>query len=162
MPKKFNQEICDVVGALDAEEVPVKEIQRRLNHGEAGLDHKHKIGERTVYEYRDRARDQVARSEALQDPAAHSIAALKLRIRERFAQEIAHLEKLPIGKLNSKARVDLHHCFIKLDDMERREQKAQKRQGGSKLGEGQGGSPKAEESTVERMAREQREGPPQT
>jgi hypothetical protein len=157
MPKKFNQQICDVVGALDSAGVPVKEIERRLNEGEAGLDHKVKISTRTIYEYRQRAREQITRKKALEDPAAHSIAALKLRIRERYSQEIDFYERIPPGKLTSEQRTALHHVFIKLDDIQRREAIADRRPGRTGKDGPASTTPDKPESAVERLAREQRE-----
>lgn len=153
MPKKFNQEIVDVVAALDRADVGVEEITRRLNEGEAGLDHKVDIAQRTVYDYRVRAREEATREKLAEDPTAHSITALKILIRERFAQEIAHLEALPIGKLGGKPATDLHQLFVKLDDMERREFLAQKRGGRSAPKSPNDDNGDQPEGAVERLAR---------
>lgn len=127
MPRKFNQDIYEVVAALLAADVSVEEITRRLNEGEAGLDHRVPIAKRTVYDYRTRIREDQENEEAAQDPGAHSIIALKQRAIDRIAKEIIYLEKRPAGKITKDQASTLRRLFSALDDMERRELIAQKR-----------------------------------
>lgn len=161
MPKKFNDEILEVVGALDREDIAVKEITRRLNQDEAGFGYAVQISERSVYDYRAAHRKKNGpppTNEIDRDRTAHSITALKQRAIERVAKELIHLEKTPIGKLGGKPATDLHQLFIKLDDMERREQIAQKRRGRSPAnGNSNGKGDEKPESAVERLAREAKE-----
>jgi hypothetical protein len=158
MPKKFNQAIEDVIAALDREKVPPKEITRRLNEDEAGLGFKVDIAQRSVYDIRERARKEAAREDVDLDATAHSIASVKKLALDRIAREIRYYEDVPPGKLTGGHATALRRLFSTLDDMERRERVAQKRRPAGNNGSGTASTdPEEAESTVERMARIQRE-----
>lgn len=159
MPKKFNEAVYEVVGALDRAEprVPVKEITRRLNENEAGLGHAIDISERSVYDYRaayHREHGPPPSGDVDQDATAHSIASLKKRTLERIAIEIQHYEQVKPGQLTGGQATTLRRLFSTLDDMERREQVAEKRRGRPALKAKGNGQPAKEETAIERLARE--------
>jgi hypothetical protein len=163
MPKKFNDEILEVVGALDREDVAVKEIARRLNQDEAGFGYEVKISERSVYDYRAAYRKKNGpppTNEIDQDRTAHSIEALKKRALERIAREIQAYEQIAPGKMTGDQASTMRRLFSTMDDMERREQIAEKRRGRSPASaNGNGKGDDKPESAVERLAREAREKP---
>lgn len=157
MPAKFNETVCDIVGALDRENVAVKEITRRLNDGEAGLDYAVDISERSVYDYRAayRKRHGPPPTEEIGDQTFPSTVAAKKRILERVFRELQYLETVPAGKLTQDDATLLRRLFATVDDAERREQMAEKRRGRSPSKAN--GKPEKQETAIERLAREARE-----
>lgn len=158
MPPKFNNAVYEFVGALDREGVAVKEITRRLNNNEAGFGHKVPISQRSVYDYRAafrRDNGPPPTGDIQPDQTANSIAALKTRALERIATEIRYVEELPPGKMRGEDVTKLKRAFAALDDMQRREENAEKRKG--KRGAAQNGQQPKSLSAIEQLAQRARE-----
>ena len=163
MPKLYNQAVRDVCGALRHEGVRPKEIVRRLNNDEAGLGFPVEIKERRVYEYIEdyNAEHGPPPGPEDEDQTLDSMRRLRRRAIALIQREITTLEKRRPGKLSVKESQALKAHFATLDDMERREEAAEKRRGKTPArpapnGNGNGQS-KGAESALERVAREQRE-----
>jgi hypothetical protein len=154
--KQFNGKVFEIVGALDREKVAVKEITRRLNEDECGLGYEVSISERSVYDYRVKYRKDHGPPPTgdVEDKTAQSIEALKRRTLERIAIEIQHYETIRPGEMTGDQVGVLRRLFSTMDDMERREQVAEKRRGRSASrpkGNGNGQDPP--ESAIEAIAR---------
>jgi hypothetical protein len=157
MARRYDtKEIRDTIGALDAAKLPVKEILRRLKAGEAGLKcGSISISERQVYNYRLQYREEHGPPEnPSDDDTLHSIAALEQRMVKLLAREVATMERKRAGKLTAvdSRTLDAHHKA--LVSMQRRAATAPRSKSPTSNGNGSG---PAEESPLQRLAREQQE-----
>lgn len=163
MPKRYPKQARDFSVQLYLSGLRVPEITRRFNEGTAGLTTKEgkplpiTITERRVAEY-------VAEYKAEHGPrpepedeelTADSINRVKRRAVNVLAREVAHLESLPKGRISAKQSTALRQHYATLDDMERRQEIAEKRRGkGKRAGKAPAGPSKAE-SAIEALAQQE-------
>jgi len=140
MPKRYPAKAREVAVALYLEHLSVPEITRRLNEGTAGLLDKEgkvqplDIGERRVAEYvaEHKAKHGPRKEPEDEELTVDSINRVKQRALNVLAREIAHLEQLPNGRITAKQSTALRQHYATLDDMERRQELAEKRKGKGK------------------------------
>jgi hypothetical protein len=160
MPKRYPKQARDFSVQLYLSGLSVPEVTRRFNEGTAGLTTKEgkplpiAITERRVAEY-------VAEYKAEHGPrpepedeelTADSINRVKRRALNILAREVAHLESLPKGRISAKQSTALRQHYATLDDMERRQEIAEKRRSkGKRSGKAPVGPSKAE-SAIEALA----------
>jgi hypothetical protein len=162
MPKRYPKKAREVSVALYQERLSVPEITRRLNEGTAGLLDKEgkpqpiPITERRVAEYVAEHKAQHGPRPEPEDAelTADSINRVKQRALNVLAREIAHLEGLPTGRISAKQSTALRQHYATLDDMERRQELAEKRKGRGKRRAGKA-EPAGEkrESAIEALAK---------
>lgn len=161
MPKRYPKKAREVAVALYLEGLSVPEITRRFNDGTAGLIDKEGkpqpigIKKRTVAEY-------VAAHKAERGPrpepedqelTVDSINRVKQRALNVLAREIAHLEQLPKGRISAKQSTALRQHYATLDDMERRQEIAEKRRGRGKRRATKAPASDKAESAIEALAK---------
>jgi hypothetical protein len=163
MPKKHDTPaIRAIVGALDFQHVAVKEIRRRLAEQECGLPYAVEISERQVRNYRQAYRDEHGMPPStVQTPDARSetIDAVLERAVGLLGREVTAYEAKRRGSITPERLKTLDT----LHGIARRWQRAQATAAGklttSQIGTNERTRPKAQpqESTIERLAREERE-----
>jgi len=140
MPKRYPKKAREVAVALYLEGLSVPEITRRFNDGTAGLIDKEGkpqpigITERRVAEYvaEHKAKHGPRKEPEDEELTVDSINRVKQRALNVLAREIAHLEGLPNGRISAKQSTALRQHYATLDDMERRQEIAEKRKGRGK------------------------------
>lgn len=155
------KEIRDVIGALGVAGVSCPEIRERLASGNAGLKHKVKLSLRSV-QYHWRNYQIKHEAELKKDDKAESIEAVKARSVAVIAREIGALERRRPGTLTvmeSKALGAHHKTLDGMAKVERKLLPGRPKQYGASASTEEPAQP---ESPLQRLVREEAEGPLQT
>jgi hypothetical protein len=161
MAKRYPRKAREVAVALYLKDLSVPEITRRLNDGTAGLIDKEGrpqpigITGRRVAEYVAEHKTQHGPRPEPEDQelTINSINRVKQRALNVLAREIAHLEELPKGRISAKQSTALRQHYATLDDMERRQEIAEKRKGRGKRRSAKAPASDKPESAIEALAK---------
>jgi len=162
MAKRYPRQTRDIAVALYLEDLSVPEITRRFNDGTAGLTGKADkpipipITERRVAEYiaEHKAKHGPRPEPEDQELTVDSINRVKQRALNVLTREIAHLERLPKGRISAKQSTALRQHYATLDDMERRAEIAEKRKAKGKGAGKKPGAPSGKsESAIDALAK---------
>ena len=158
MKKHDVKKVRAAVAAMDAAKVPVEEMHRRLTEDDCGIGYKVDIAERTVYEHRAKVREEQRRAQTAADRLDESIAATKQAAVDLLRRELHAIEDRKPGTIEVRQIPVVERIHRALANMEKLERQLAARSKASGNAAARGTDPSDEESVLERIAREEREG----